>query len=155
MLLVLSVSLAGNFYWLQENKKETGGMETEIIDVIDGDTIVATYKGKEEHVRLLAIDTPERGEPYCEEATESLRQLLMADNGLYLEFGDGKTLTRDKYGRVLAYLFHAPDAKTCLDMALVRAGLARLWKNGAGRYSKEFQDALVDAKANGRGIWAK
>ena len=42
--------------------------------VIDGDTIILATG---EHVRLLGIDTPERGECYYQEATDFLKSLLI------------------------------------------------------------------------------
>ena len=44
-----------------------------VVRVIDGDTIIAHWRGMDEKVRLLNIDTPERGEPGYKEATDMLR----------------------------------------------------------------------------------
>ena len=65
--------------------------------VIDGDTIDIGN----ESVRLLGINTPERGEQGYEEAKEFLGQLVLGKN-VTLEFVGER---QDKYGRILAYVF--------------------------------------------------
>ena len=47
-----------------------------VVQVVDGDTIRVRYEGQDEPVRLLCIDTPERGEPGFKEATEAMRGLV-------------------------------------------------------------------------------
>ena len=55
--------------------------------VIDGDTFVSgrNRDGSESRVRLYGVDTPERGEPCFEEATERFREL--AGDRVRIEFG--------------------------------------------------------------------
>jgi len=66
--------------------------------VIDGDTIILATG---EHVRLLGIDTPERGECYYQEATDFLKSLLI--NKL-VSLERDKT-NKDTYGRLLRYVY--------------------------------------------------
>ena len=66
--------------------------------VVDGDTFILFHVGvpNEERVRLLGVDTPERGEPGYAEATAFTSQWLKAGSA---------TLTackRDSFGRLLA-----------------------------------------------------
>jgi len=81
---------------------EIPGLESDEImkvsRVIDGDTIVLANG---ERVRLIGIDTPERGEFGYEEATKYLENLI-----------DGKEVRlkkdvedRDHYGRLLRYIY--------------------------------------------------
>ena len=65
--------------------------------IIDGDTIVAGNQT----IRLLGMNTPERGEKYYSEAKEFLEGKIL-ENKVLLEFGKDKT---DRYGRTLAYVF--------------------------------------------------
>ena len=92
--------------------------ESFLIRVIDGDTIVVNVDGVEEKVRLVGIDTPERGECGFAEATQALRLLLSFPNlGLIEAGGDD----RDRYGRLLRYLdIDGQDP----GLELIRAGLA-------------------------------
>ena len=71
--------------------------EVHVERIVDGDTI----KADNLTIRLLGINTPERGEKYHDEAEKFLADLI--DNKtVQLEFGKDKI---DKYGRTLAYIF--------------------------------------------------
>ena len=66
--------------------------------IVDGDTV--ELRGGDV-LRLLAIDTPEKGEPFYNEATELLRELSFNQTA-EIEFTGRR---RDKYGRLLGYLY--------------------------------------------------
>lgn len=66
--------------------------------VVDGDTM--ELKGGD-RLRLLALDTPEKGEPYYNEATSLARRLTLSQQAR-IEFAKRR---RDKYGRLLGYLY--------------------------------------------------
>ncbi|MEJ9150671.1 thermonuclease family protein [Bacillus sp. FSL W8-0223] len=97
-----------------------------LIETVDGDTIKVNYKGKEETVRYLLVDTPESKkpgtcvQPYAKAAAERNRELVNSGN-LYLEFDKGSE--RDKYGRLLAYVF--VDGKSVQE-ELLKEGYARV-----------------------------
>lgn len=69
-----------------------------VTKVTDGDTFI--LKGGDK-VRLLAIDTPEKGEMYYKEATEFLKQYT---NNQLVDLSYAKK-RRDHYGRLLAYVY--------------------------------------------------
>lgn len=75
--------------------------------VIDGDTIVAEIDGKHEKIRLIGVDTPETVHPskpveyFSKEASEFTKRMVEGKQ-VRLEFDWQK---RDKYGRLLAYIF--------------------------------------------------
>jgi micrococcal nuclease len=80
-------------------KKEFG--QTNIVFVsriIDGDT-VELENG--DHVRLLGINTPEKGEKYSNEAGKFLEKEIL-NKTVELRFGKDK---KDLYNRTLAYIF--------------------------------------------------
>jgi endonuclease YncB( thermonuclease family) len=66
--------------------------------VIDGDTFVLTNN---EHVRIIGIDTPERGQCGYKEATANLQKLIVGRRIILVT--DGKQTT-DKYKRLLRYV---------------------------------------------------
>jgi micrococcal nuclease len=71
--------------------------------VVDGDTVhVQLRSGRDERVRLIGIDTPEIGECDAGRAT-ALAQRLAAGRAATL-IGDPTQATRDRYGRLLAYV---------------------------------------------------
>ncbi len=73
----------------------------DVIRVIDGDTFEITwYEGETVGVRVLGIDTPERGKPGFAEATDYLRGRI-GDSAVELVFPEGK-IKRDSFGRFLA-----------------------------------------------------
>lgn len=93
---------------------------------VDGDTSKFRIDGKVETVRYLLIDTPETNhpelgeQPLGKEASEFTRKMLENANRITLEYDVEK---RDKYGRVLAYVY--ADGKNVQE-ALLERGLARV-----------------------------
>lgn len=116
--------------------------------VIDGDTFVRSDGTK---VRLLGIDTPEKGEPLYEEATQYLK-LLIANQELRYLFGPERT---DRYGRTLAFVY---AGTTFVNGALVRSGLARSYIFSDELLLMEVGQSLCEAQwaalNEGRGIWS-
>ncbi len=123
----------------------------QVIRVIDGDTIVVFHDGREESVRLLRIDTPERGQKGYRESKDALRQMVEG-RVVKLEFEHPGREERDKYGRLLAYVYI--DGRN-VNVEMVRQGRSPFWtKFGRGRYAAEFERAEQDARSAGVGMWA-
>lgn len=117
--------------------------------VIDGDTIRIWYQGQSESVRLLRINTPERGRPGYGEATESLRELI-GGRSVALEFENGE-IERDRYDRLLAYVF-ADGVNANVEQ--VRRGWSDFWtRYGEGKYAAQFREAEEQAKREKAGMW--
>jgi len=91
--------------------------------VIGRDTFVSgkNQDGSESRVRLCGVDTPERGEPCFEEATERFREL--AGDRVRIEFGPR---SRDRYGRLLYYVY-TQDGDS-VDEKLIRERLGKAWE---------------------------
>ena len=112
--------------------------------VIDGDTI-KLQNG--ERVRLLGINTPEMGQPYYEEATNRLKELI-----------EGKTITlekdiedKDQYGRLLRHIY---IDDTFVNLEMVREGYANVYVIHPNvKYSSKFENTEEEAKNAKRGIW--
>lgn len=99
--------------------------------VVDGDTIhVLLASGRDERVRLIGIDTPEVGQCFAARATASARRL--ADGRDVVLKGDPSQATRDRYGRLLAYVW-LPGGKD-LGFQQLAAGVARVYV-----YDRPFQ----------------
>ena len=133
---------------------EPTSAETEVVEllrVVDGDTIEVRWRGRTERVRLLRINTPERGAHGYDESTRALEQLLR-DGDLQLEFEHPGRPERDKYDRLLAYVL-AGGSNTNAEM--VRLGWTRFWtRYGAGRHADLFREAERDAQAGEAGLWS-
>jgi micrococcal nuclease len=130
---------------ISENITETTQNVTSIVStVVDGDT-VKLQTG--ETIRLLGINAPERGQPYYDEATDRLKELI-GDKEIVLE----KDIDdKDQYGRLLRYIFLSGEN---IDVKLVREGLATVWVIPPNtKYEDELQKAENEAKELKLNIW--
>ena len=101
--------------------------------VIDGDTFIAGRRtdGEELRIRLYGVDTPERGEPCFQEATERFKEL--AGDSVRIEYGPRPT---DRNGRLLAYVY--TEYAESIAEKLVQEGLGEAWKRDG-----QHRDLLV------------
>src|SRR5688572_18590708 len=103
-----------------------GEANAHVVRVVDGDTIDAEFDGRTERVRLIGIDTPETLRPdtpvecYGPEATATTTRLLPAGTPLVVV---RDLEARDDYGRLLAYVYRAPDG-LFVNLDLVEKGFA-------------------------------
>ncbi len=114
--------------------------------VIDGDTIVV-QGGKK--VRYIGVDTPEFGEPLYEEARSRNISLV---GGRYVELRICEEEPRDRYGRVLAWVY--VDGQL-VDEILLEEGLARVFTKSpcVGEKLDELKAYERKARLEGIGIW--
>jgi micrococcal nuclease len=113
--------------------------------VVDGDTIILEDGTK---VRYIGLNTPERGRPFYEEATEANRKLV-EDREVRLEFD---TVQIDRYGRTLAYVF---VGETFVNLELLQQGYANVFTVPPNvKYEERFREAEREARETGRGLWA-
>lgn len=113
--------------------------------VIDGDTVVLDT---EETVRLIGINTPERGQPFYEEARDFVASLVLHES-VRLE-NDVEAF--DQYGRRLAYLFLADG--TFVNLEIVRQGFAQVYTVPPNvAYEAELRAAEQEAREYRRGLW--
>ena len=118
-----------------------------LIRAIDGDTIEILVRDRlsdaefTDRVRLLNVDTPEIGTPGASEATSLIERECAGD--LTLEFERPGQITRDRYGRVLAFVF---AARTFVNAKLIERGHSRFYTEyGEGRYAQYFR--YLEARA--------
>lgn len=106
-----------------------------VIRVIDGDTIEIENKTS---VRLLGINTPERGERYYYEAKSFLESKILKKEVMLKFVGD----RYDKYGRLLAYVFLG---KENVNVGIVEQGFGNYYfYSDKDRYSKQLIQAWND-----------
>ena len=126
----------------------------EVIRVVDGDTLVIDYEGNEEKVRLIGVDTPESVHPdktkntsYGKLASEYTKEKLLGKS-VSLEFDVEK---RDKYGRLLAYLYL--NGKM-YNKTLLEEGYAKVATFPPNvKYVDEFVKIAKIARENNVGLW--
>lgn len=117
--------------------------------VVDGDTIVVG----EERVRLIGIDTPESVRPgtpvecFAREASAEMKRLV-GGRQVRLELDAQK---RDRYGRLLAYVYRGD---LFVNEKMVRRGFASVATFPPNvRHVDRFLRAQREARAAGRGLW--
>ena len=131
-LIILLVWI--NYSYLDKKLEEfLSDYEYAVVErVIDGDTFVIRENVS---VRLLGINSPERGELYYNEAKEFLEETIL-NKTVKLEYGKEKY---DKYKRVLAYIYL--DSEN-INLELVRKGFANYYfPSGKDVYYEEFKSA--------------
>ena len=122
-----------------------------VTHIVDGDTLdVRLTSGKTERIRLIGIDTPERGVCYFSQATARARQLAMSKQVVLR--GDATQDTRDRYGRLLAYVW-LPGGKD-LGYQLIAGGFAKVYvyRDPFQRLSA-YRSAGATAKGSSAGQW--
>lgn len=120
-----------------------GVLEGRVVAVLDGDTLEILSGRERRRIRLVGIDTPERGQPWADRARRALtarvfgKQVRVNDLGL------------DRWGRTLGEVY--ADG-VCVGCELVREGHAWVYR--------EFsQDPVLlqleaEARVARRGLWS-
>ena len=112
--------------------------------VIDGDTLVLVGG---ERVRLIGIDTPEKGMPCSQEAKKRLEQLVLGKHVLLAK----DVSERDKYGRLVRYVY---SKRVFVNLAIVEEGFATSYEFEPDTLKSEvFKEAENMAKENGGCLW--
>jgi micrococcal nuclease len=127
-----------------------------IVFVIDGDTVIATFEGREETVRLIGIDTPETKkqnapiECYGPEASAYTSSLLPKGTPVRIE---RDVEARDDYGRLLGYVYRAQDG-LFVNLDLVAQGYAEVLSIRPNTtYRDDFVEAARAAERANLGLW--
>ncbi|MEG1501456.1 MAG: stalk domain-containing protein [Clostridiales bacterium] len=127
----------------------------QVVRVIDGDTLIIKYHNKEEKIRLIGVDTPESVHP---DANKNVKygQIASQFSKSHLT---GKKISlemdvqeRDKYGRILAYIYL--DGKM-FNKTLLEQGHAKVATFPPNvKYVDSFLALQKQAQKNKAGIWA-
>lgn len=152
VLTMLILIFASVEYSQKQSPSQNGTYH--VLRVVDGDTFMVNYNGKDEYVRLIGINTPETVKPnspveyYGKEASNYTKSII---NGKYvrLEFDVEQT---DKYGRLLAYVY-LEDGKM-LNEILVRDGFAQVMTVPPNvKFADRFIELQRQARNESRGLW--
>ena len=138
------------------DKEDISNKTFKVLKVVDGDTIQIDYNGKKEKVRMIGIDTPEsvhpdetRNNENGKIASEYTKKLL-TDKEVTLELD---VQERDKYGRILAYVYL--NGKM-INKKLLEDGYAQVATFPPNvKYVKEFTKIQEKAKEAEKGLWAE
>lgn len=126
-----------------------------VLRALDGDTVELAGGDR---LRLLYIDTPERGEPFADSARALLEELALGES-VSLSYGSRK---RDGYGRLLAAIScDSAGSSISINQRLLESGYASVYlfrdnlrdAAQAGQVTKML-DAQRRALEAGLGIWS-
>src|SRR3954462_13059795 len=150
----LAVTGGGCLHVLEPGSSDGGsGVVTR---VVDGDTVHVRLDGRDETVRYIGVDTPEPKKPappvQCfGHAASAYNERLVAGQRVRLRFDAER---RDRYGRLLAYVYRARDGMF-VNAQLVRRGYARtltIPPNVA--HAVQFRRLASGARRQGAGLWS-
>lgn len=125
------------------------GQTATVVDVVDGDTIDVDLDGEVHRLRYIGVDTPERGEPFYDEAAEANGNLVLGHEVILVR----DVSETDRFGRLLRYVYLADG--TFVNGELVARGFAV-----AATFPPDVaQQALLSrlqrqARERGAGLWA-
>jgi micrococcal nuclease len=154
---VLAIALLGSAGWgWWSGGRAAARFDVSVVATVDGDTIdVRIDDGRVERVRILGADTPEtkdRRKPVQCFGPEASAYTHARLSGRRVSL-ETDSEVRDKYGRLLAYVYLDGER---FDDDLLRLGYARLLiipPNGA--HGRAMLEAELEARAAHRGLWAE
>lgn len=130
----------------------------QVAKVIDGDTVDVKIGGKTERIRIIGLDTPETVDPrktvecFGQEASQKAKSILEGAS-VRLE-PDSTQDDRDKYGRLLRYIFL--EDGTNFSKLMIAEGYGHEYTyNIPYKYQSEFKAAEKEARDNSRGLWSE
>lgn len=132
LALILSLAIA------TEQNEITG----RVVKVSDGDTIVLLVDHQQVKIRLLAIDAPEKSQPFGQRAKQHLAAMVHEKDVRVVVSG------KDRYGRTLGTVF-AGDVNVNEEM--IHSGMA--WHFNRYDHSPSLAALEIDAHEARRGLW--
>lgn len=136
LIIVIGVFIAMNYKSLDSFAVKNFDIRENIVveRVVDGDTVVVNGTS----VRMLGINTPEKGEKYYSDAKLYTESLVMNKSLIIERRG------KDKYERDLAYLFDE-TGEVNINLEIVKAGYANAYfPEGREGYYVQFFNAWKD-----------
>ena len=134
-------------------------VRAEVVGHIDGDTVRVRIPNPPtglsviETIRFLGVDTPETVHPnrqvefFGQEASDFTRNVLFGRN-VFLAFDWD---LRDRYGRLLAYIY--TESGDCLNAMLIMQGFGHAYLRFPFQFMEEFREYEQEARREGRGLW--
>jgi micrococcal nuclease len=161
LLLVLAAAGgAGSSGLFDAGRGGSGGppaaAEGLVLKVVDGDTIHVLVAGHREKVRYIGVDTPETKHP-----TKGVQCYGRAASAFNERLVGGERVrlvrdveARDRYGRLLAYVYRARDG-LFVNAELARLGYAQPLAIAPDvRHAARFAALAREARRTGRGLWS-
>lgn len=129
--------------------RETGN----VTRIVDGDTLEVRVGRRVVAVRMLGIDTPERGRCGSDDATANLERLAPVGSRVDL-VSDRTQAAEDRYGRLLRYVARRGGHRD-LSYRQAHDGWTRRYVFGGRPVARDRQyvTAVASARSHERGAW--
>jgi endonuclease YncB( thermonuclease family) len=127
-----------------------GRTKAKVKKVLDGDTIVLEPY---QRLRFIGVDTPEKDQPFSQEATQFIKDLLLGKE-IWMEFDEQ---LYDNWGRFLAYVFVTDKngREIFANEELLKKGLAYFYVVPPNtKYFSRLLDAFKKGRNQKKGMWA-
>jgi micrococcal nuclease len=132
------------------------GATGQVVKVVDGDTIHVQLGATREKVRYIGVDTPETKHPskavqcYGHQAAEFNAALVAGERVRLVRDVE----PRDRYGRLLAYVYRVRDG-LFVNAELARRGYAVALSIAPDvRFADRFEELARQAREHNRGLWS-
>ncbi len=134
---------------VQEEVKEVSQQKkmehVHVSHIVDGDTCDLNTG---ERIRLIGIDTPERGRLFYKEATQHLAELILDKDVILVK----DVSEKDRYGRLLRHVYVGDQ---WINKKMIEDGYARLVTYPPDvLHVQEFQEVELQARVKKSGIWS-
>jgi len=141
-ILITILFLTSFIFYYQITDPTSPATTVQVTRIIDGDTIELNDTIK---IRLLGINTPEKNQPYYQQAKD------------YTTFLQNKTIQieshgQDKYQRTLAHIYFQDKN---INAQILQQGLATLYYYDHDTHYEELKQAEEFARLNNLGLWKK
>ncbi|MFB4290929.1 thermonuclease family protein [Nonomuraea sp. ATR24] len=127
-----------------------GAVSVRVVKIVDGGTIDVTRGATKLRVRLLEVDTPERGQCWSKTATSRTATLLPLGKVAYLVADKDP---KDRYGRWLYYVWNAKGVHVNRNLVRYGYGRAVLYRPN-DRYIKVMRAEQKKAQRERLRIWS-
>ncbi len=129
-----------------------------VLKVVDGDTIQVDVRGKKEVVRLLGIDTPESVDSrkpvqcFAKEASNKMKSYVTGKSVILVD--DNTQGNRDKYNRLLRYVYLPDSVRTFVNGEMVKQGFAFSYRQYPTKMLDKFNNFEKYAREHNIGLWS-
>lgn len=128
-----------------------------VLSVVDGDTIKVDVRGKKETVRLLGIDTPETVDPrksvqcFGKAASDKMKSFVSGKSVILID--DSTQGNRDKYSRLLRYVYLPDEKRTFVNGEMVKQGYSFSYREYPTKMLDKFNAFEKYAREHNLGLW--
>lgn len=126
------------------------GERARVTRIYDGDTIDVELSGRTYRLRYIGIDSPEREEPFYQEASDFNREMVEEQTVMLVR----DVSDTDQYGRLLRYVYLLDG--TFVNAEMIRNGMARLVTFPPDVAQTDYLRGLqAEAKEAAAGMWSR